>query len=116
MERYPWGLVGAKTREEWDAFARNGFLVADSLPLTFRILTDPSDRVWLVDPAASADPAALGFFQVIDADGRWLGRVDVPLRIDPVTALRIGEDRIAVVERDELDVEHVRVYLIRRGG
>jgi hypothetical protein len=47
---------------------------------------------------------------VHDAEGRLVARVRMPESFRP---LHIGEDFVLGVERDDLDVEHVRMYRIR---
>lgn len=50
---------------------------------------------------------------VLQADGRYLGEVEVPPRF---VVHEIGEDRILGVWRDELDIEYVRAYPILGPG
>jgi hypothetical protein len=46
-------------------------------------------------------------YSVIDAAGRWLGEVDVPADF---VVRGVYRNRVLGVWKDELDVEHVRVY------
>ena len=48
-------------------------------------------------------------WDVVDSDGRYLGQVAFPTRFEPV---RFLEDRFYGIERDDLDVESVRVYRV----
>ena len=50
-------------------------------------------------------------YWVFDAGGRWLGQVDTPSEL---VVRSVERDRITGVWRDELDVEHVRVYRLIR--
>ncbi len=48
---------------------------------------------------------------VFSRDGVWLGEVEMPARF---VVMDIGEDYVAGVMRDELDVEYVHVYALRK--
>ena len=50
-------------------------------------------------------------YAVFDSTGAFLGRVTFPVKFEPRT---IGSDRVAGVWKDADDVEHVRVYAIRK--
>ena len=50
---------------------------------------------------------------VRDRDGQWVGNVTMP---DRFRLEAIGPDRVAGVWRDAYDVEHIRVYALRRDG
>jgi hypothetical protein len=52
-------------------------------------------------------------WDVFDPDGVWLGSVDLPPRF---FAYEFGENYVAGVWRDDLDVEFVRVYGVNRTG
>lgn len=92
--------------------ARAGFLRAldrperpDVLPAYGSLLTDTNGRVWArrfaVDAFASSE------WDVFDAEGFWLGRVDMPAGF---RALQIGERTVVGVWYDELGVEFVHRY------
>jgi hypothetical protein len=53
-----------------------------------------------------------GTWSVHDREGRLIARVRMPERFQP---MHIGADFVLGVERDELDVEHVRLYRLRKG-
>jgi hypothetical protein len=72
------------------------------LPAYRSIVVDDEGDVW-------AERFAYGTFDVYGPDGALLGRVDVPLMLTQVK----GSELVGVW-RDELDVEHVRVYRYRR--
>lgn len=74
------------------------------------LLPDPSGALWVAEYAQyGLSPAT---WQVFDAEGRWLGAVEMPGRFRPRA---IGPGWIAGVRKDELDVEHVEVRLLKRG-
>jgi hypothetical protein len=52
-------------------------------------------------------------WHVLDSDGSPIARLQLPTR---TRLLDVRSDRVAVVTRDEFDVEHVRVFAINRGG
>lgn len=52
-------------------------------------------------------------WDVFDPDGVWLGSVDLPPRFH---AYEFGEDYVAGVWKDEMDVEFVRVYGLESAG
>lgn len=52
-----------------------------------------------------------GEWWVFANDGQWLGSVHVPDAVDPA---QIGSDFVVAIHRDELDVQRVRVYGLRR--
>ncbi|HKP28648.1 MAG TPA: hypothetical protein VJU15_04570 [Gemmatimonadales bacterium] len=52
-------------------------------------------------------------YAVFDSSGAFLGRVTFPDRFEPRT---IGVDKVAGVWKDADDVEHVRVYAIRKSS
>jgi hypothetical protein len=47
---------------------------------------------------------------VFDPEGRWLGDLTLP----PMTPLEIGDDYVIGVQRDEADVEYVRMWTLRK--
>jgi hypothetical protein len=52
-------------------------------------------------------------WEVFDPAGAWLGTLSTPARF---SVLEIGRDYVLGVRRDDLDVEHVQVLRLRRGG
>lgn len=72
------------------------------LPAYRSIVVDDEGGVW-------AERYAYGTFDVYGPDRVLLGRVDVPLTLTQVTG-----STLVGVWRDEVDVEHVRVYRFRR--
>lgn len=51
-----------------------------------------------------------GRYRIPSPDGRWLGAVTLP----PLSVLEIGEDYVLGLFRDDLDVQHLRVYRLER--
>lgn len=75
------------------------------------IIVDPAGYVWLGVPAGPAETV----FGVLDADGRYLGRLQVEgmvreFYLRPI----VRNDRVYWVGRDELDVQRVYVFTITR--
>jgi hypothetical protein len=48
---------------------------------------------------------------VLDREGRWLGQVTTPARLE---VYQVTRDRVIGVWRDENDVEHLRVHRLSR--
>lgn len=71
--------------------------------------TDAEGNLWVEQYARPGDEQPR--WDVFDPQGRWLGTVDTPpgLKIHD-----IGADWILGVQKDELDVEHVRMYPLRK--
>lgn len=72
-----------------------------------RILADDAGNLWLLEPPTGPIQPKRAF--VISAEGRWLGSVALPDRFVP---LDVSASAIVGLWRDELDVQHVRVYAI----
>ena len=88
---------------------------ADHYPAYARILGGPGNTIWVqhIRTAAMAeregrtfDPQDIGApeWDVFDREGRFLGVLTMPPRFQP---LRVVDDRVYGVQRDELDVQHV---------
>lgn len=105
--------------------------IADHFPLFAALLAGPDGTLWLQRVHASADgidaylravlaralPRARdlgsGEWDVIDADGRYLGVVEAPPRF---RGIRFVGDDLYGVWRDDLDIQHVlRLRLVRDG-
>ncbi len=122
-----WSVREARTRLEPEldsALARDldGVLDVpgtDSIPTVSALLVDEGrGHLWLkrYDPATDShwlrtDRVTGGEWAVLETDGRVVARISLPggLRL-----MDVRGDRIAGVARDELDVERVRVYEVRR--
>jgi hypothetical protein len=96
-----------------DAYAR---LIAqsahpDSTPPFDRILVDRTGALWVRDYLVPR--VATVAWNVFEAGGRWLTRLELPTRLD---IRDIGEDYVLALERDTLDVELIRVYSLARRG
>ena len=85
------------------------------LPAFNEILAGPEGTLWVqhlrtaeeIERAgAGLDPQSLGAprWDIFDADGRFLGVLELPDRFQPT---RIRDDRIYGIWRDEMDVEYV---------
>lgn len=79
------------------------------MPAFQRLLHDRVGNLWVEE--YQADPSESPRWEVFDSDGRWLGSVATRagLRITD-----IGEDYVLGVELDDLDVEVVRMYALRK--
>jgi hypothetical protein len=72
-------------------------------------LLDALGNLWISEYRAAGGPA--DDWHVITPDGRWLGTVSVPERFRPYA---IGDTWVLGVDRDELDVEYVRLYTLTK--
>lgn len=78
----------------------------DVLPAYSRLVVATDRNVWVQRSAPDA------VWEVFGQDRAWLGRVDMPTGFIPT---HVTATRLAGVWRDDLHVEHVRVYRLRRG-
>jgi len=83
--------------------------VPDTKPAYGGILPDRSGDLWVSGYASG--PGAPGEWTVLDAAGRWLGEVGMPAGFFPWS---IGEGWILGVEQDDLGVEYVVLYPLRK--
>jgi len=65
----------------------------------------------LVRAYTEPDRAAPVQYQVFDSTGQWLGRLDMPPGLNPA---QVGEDFVIGTWKDADDVDHVRLYRLRR--
>jgi hypothetical protein len=82
---------------------------ADTLPFFQRILPDTEGNLWVEGYEAPGEAPAP--WTVFDREGRMLGSVPFPDRFLPT---QIGEDFVLGVAMDELDVQRVRLYPLRK--
>jgi len=79
-------------------------------PAYGRILVDRPGHIWVAEYSGALDEPRS--WRVFDAEGRLLGRVALPARF---RLHDIGDDWLLGTWRDELDVERVRLYRLRKG-
>ena len=82
-----------------------------TFPAFADLMVDSDGHLWALDFSRPGDDRR--HWVVFAADGRALGTVETPpgLRV-----LEIGRDYVLGVWQDDLDVEHVRLYQLDRGG
>ena len=80
-------------------------------PAYAEILVDPSGAIWLELFRGESEQDQPREWLVLDADGTWLGTVEVPRRF---TVMEITMDTVLGVREDELDVEHPQVLRLTR--
>lgn len=96
----------ARLRSSYDAMT-----LPDTMPFYRAIVVDRTGDLWVEDYRAhSGDPHR---WTVFDADGTALGTLTLP---DDLTVYGIGEDWILGLRRDELDIPHVVLHRLDRGG
>jgi hypothetical protein len=94
---------------------------APHLPAFGRLEVDRAGNLWALEPVPPKDVPRNSRFHdttarpqewsVFDPTGRWLGQVKTPGNF---WVFDIGADYIAGLWRDDLDVEHVRVYALQK--
>ncbi len=106
--------VDAAQREAW-INANGGREPATPFPETmpaFGDLTpDAEGSFWVEAYQAPGDPPGPSRWSVYDALGRYLGDVTMPERFQP---MEIGADYVLGLWKDDLDVEQVRLYGLRK--
>lgn len=80
-------------------------------PAYANMLVDPSGAVWLELYRGISERDRPQEWLILDADGTWLGKVEVPRRF---TVMEVRMDRMLGVWRDEVDVEHPQVLRLTR--
>ena len=75
------------------------------------MLVDPSGTIWLELHRGVSERDRPQEWLILDADGTWLGTVDVP---DRFVVMEVRMDMMLGVWRDELDVEHPQVLRLTR--
>ena len=120
---YPLDLSAAQIAAERDFLLdrlspgspfRQGFEDApasDTRPAYDDILVDPSGAVWLELFRGQSEQDQPQEWLVLDADGTWLGTVEIP---DRFTMSDISMDAVLGIWRDELDVQHPQVLRLTR--
>jgi hypothetical protein len=77
----------------------------DNFPAFAGLATDTEGNLWVEQYGRPGDEQPR--WDVFDGEGRWLGTVETPVGL---RVHRIGPDWILGVEKDEMEVEHVRMY------
>ena len=81
------------------------------LPAFDRILSDPvSGRVWVRDYVLPWNIDEPQYWTVDDSSGRVLARVTTPAGLN---VMQVSPRYVAGVQRDEMGVEYVVVYLLK---
>lgn len=85
----------------------------DSVPTFDGLAVDAGGRVWVKEPRLPGEAGGSDVWVVFEPEGRLVGPVELPRGF---TVHEIGEDWVLGELTDELDVEQVRLYGLRRGG
>jgi hypothetical protein len=81
-------------------------------PAHDRILVDATGAIWMREDIGPRRTEVEGhWWDVLASDGRWLGRVSTPPRLE---VYQVSRNRVIGVWRDENDVEHLRVHRLSR--
>ncbi len=93
-------------RPALEAYYRENLPAQTEFPVMTAIRVDGSGYLWVLDRRIGSD----ALWSVFDEEGRWLGRIEVPLR----TILDIGHDYVLGVHVDAMMVESVRMLNLSR--
>jgi len=85
--------------------------VPETRPAYSRLLVDSEGALWVGDYAPYPEDPVL--WRVFDAGGRLVTALQVP---DRLRLFDVGADWILGVWRDDLDVERIRLYRLRKDG
>ena len=80
-------------------------------PAYDEMIADPMGAVWLRRFRGTSEAADPETWEVLGADGRWLGSVEAP---KDVAIVDVGVDVVAGVWWDELHIEHPVILALRR--
>ncbi len=120
---YPLDLSDARIAAERDHFLERlepghplravfeALPASDTRPAFADIRVDPSGAVWLELYRGESEQDQPQEWLVLDADGTWLGTVEIP---DRFTVSDITMDAVLGVWEDELDVQHPQVLRLTR--
>ncbi|NJD19447.1 MAG: hypothetical protein FIA95_09235 [Gemmatimonadetes bacterium] len=82
-------------------------------PANPALLVDSEGCVWAGAYLSAVTMDEPRTWEVFDPAGAWLGTLSTPARY---TVFEIGKDYVLGVRRDDLDVEHVELLRLNRGG
>lgn len=85
----------------------------ESRPAYRTLRVDPTGAIWLGPFLESSEAGGPEDWQVLDADGVWLGSVEIPADF---RVMDVGIDEILGVWTDALDVQHPQVRRLSRDG
>lgn len=85
--------------------------VPDRRPAYADVKVDPTGSIWLRPFLAPNEGEGPETWQVLGPGGAWLGGVEIPADF---SVMEIGMDFVLGVYRDDLDVEHPRVFGLHR--
>lgn len=94
-------------RSRWRGVA----IFPDSVPVTRSIAWDGEGNLWVM--AWTPPWEVRTAWNVFDPEGRWLASIDLPVTVQSFAP---GTDFLATIEKDSLDVEHVRGYPVPLHG
>jgi hypothetical protein len=103
LDGVPAGDVAEQTAI-WDAFPKH-----ERMPAYDDFMVDADGNLWVMRARVlSSDPASADVF---DPSGRLLGSVTLPAN---VKLFEIGTEYVLGVWKDDMDLQHVRMYSIRK--
>jgi hypothetical protein len=99
----------ARRREETSRFFEQPFSVPDSTPVAQSLMSDAAGNLWVERYRLPWD--SIPVWDVISAEDRWLGTVELPRGFQP---MHIAQNAVYGIHRDSLGVERVHAYRIDR--
>lgn len=83
--------------------------VADVIPVITRVAFGPHETIWVTRTKRNDDLMPVDVFTL---DGEYVGTFDGPA---PHVTRVMGDNRIAAIETDELDVDRLTIYRVSKG-
>ena len=96
-------------RAQYAFFYAKKLPIPDLVPVVGFLIVDELEHLWVKRYQLPWD--TIPTYEVFDPNGRWLGQVSAPPRLD---VYQIGKDYVLGRQRDELGVERVVVYPLER--
>jgi hypothetical protein len=101
--------MNERSRAQYTAFYARKLPMPDLVPVVGHMIVDELEHLWVKRYQMPWD--TIPTYEIFDPNGRWLGHVSVPPRLD---VYQIGRDFVLGRQRDELGVERVVVYPLAR--
>src|SRR5690606_34356458 len=102
-----------QVRNDADPELRPGLMDVDfsgNYPAYTMVRADTDGHIWVREYQGSPD-ASTEQWTVLSPDGEWLGTVEAPRT---VSVAELGPDYMLALVRDDLGLENVRMYRLRR--
>jgi hypothetical protein len=102
-------MTNQQRRAQYASYYAKKLPIPDLVPVVGFMIVDELEHPWVKRYQLPWD--TIPTYEVFDPNGRWLGQVSAPPRLD---VYQIGKDYVLGRQRDELGVERVVVYPLER--